>query len=203
MRVIEVFADIACPFTHVGLRRIRAYRRERGNADPLLRVHAWPLELVNGAGLQGSVLAPKISALRAEVAPDLFGGFVAAQFPQTMLPALAVEAAAYRDGIAVGERFSFAARTALFERGLDVSNPDVLRALREETGVAEPSTDDELAVRLDFEDGKRREVAGSPHFFTARGDYFCPSLDIEHSDGRLEVSFDAEGFADFMSAAFD
>jgi predicted DsbA family dithiol-disulfide isomerase len=203
MRVVEVFADVACPFTHVGLRRISAYRRERGTMEPMLRLRAWPLELVNGESLQGPALAPKIAALRAEVAPDLFVGFDGPRFPRTTLPALATEAAAYRQGVEVGEAFSLAVRTALFERGLDVSAPDVLRALRHEHGVPPPDDADESAVRADFDEGTRRGVAGSPHFFTARGDFFCPSLAIERQDGRLEVSFDAEGFQEFISAAFE
>jgi predicted DsbA family dithiol-disulfide isomerase len=203
MRVVEVFADVACPFTHVGLRRISAYRRERGTTEPMLRVRAWPLELVNGESLQGPALAPKIAALRAEVAPDLFVGFDETRFPRTTQPALAAEAAAYGQGVEVGETFSLAVRTALFERGLDVSAPDVLRGLRQEHGVHQPTEADQSAVRADFDEGTRRGVAGSPHFFTAHGDFFCPSLEIVHHDGRLEVSFDADGFQEFISAAFD
>ena len=55
----------------------------------------------------------------------------------------------------------------------------------------------------DFAEGKRRGVVGSPHFFTADGDFFCPSLDIEHSDDGYEVSFDPVGFNRFVAAAFD
>src|SRR3954464_13451066 len=47
---IEVFADVACPFTHVGLCRLVARRRE-SNSDAVLWVRAWPLELVNGEPL--------------------------------------------------------------------------------------------------------------------------------------------------------
>ena len=203
MKVVEVFADIACPFTHVGLRRFQAYRQEHGTTEPVLRVRSWPLELVNGEALDGPSLVPKIAALRADVAPDLFAGFDEHHFPATTLPAMAAEAAAYRQGLEVGERFSLAVRDALFEDGLDVSDADVLRRLREDHRVPAPTDADRSAVRDDFAEGKRRDVSGSPHFFTAEGDFFCPSLDIEHDADGYEVSFDAVGFQRFVSAAFD
>ena len=203
MKVLEVFADVACPFTHAGLRRFEAYRQQHGKTEPVLRVRAWPLELVNGEALDGPSLVPKIEALRADVAPDLFAGFDEHHFPATTLPALAAEAAAYRQGLGVGERFSLAVRHALFEDGLDVSDPDVLRSLREAHGVLEPTRADRTAVRNDFTEGKRRDVSGSPHFFTADGDFFCPSLEIEHDDDGYEVSFDIAGFQRFVAAAFD
>lgn len=203
MKVVEVFADVACPFTHAGLCRFKAYRQQRGKIEPILRVRAWPLELVNGKALDGPSLVPKIEALRADAAIDLFVGFDEQQFPVTTLPAMASEAAAYRQGLEVGERFSFAVRHALFEEGLDVSDADVLRSLREARGVPEPIEADRSAVLNDFAEGKRRGVSGSPHFFTAEGDFFCPSLDIAHHDDGDEVSFDPAGFQRFVSAAFD
>jgi hypothetical protein len=66
MSRIEVFADIVCPFTHVGLRRLSEARRGR-EVSPVVRVRAWPLELVNGRALDGPSLIPKIAALRADV----------------------------------------------------------------------------------------------------------------------------------------
>jgi 2-hydroxychromene-2-carboxylate isomerase len=203
VRVVEVFADVACPFTHTGLRRISAWRSEHGLVEPLLRLRAWPLELVNGASLQGATLAPEIAALRRDVAPDLFASFDPDRFPLTSLPAMISEAAAYRRGIAVGERFSLAVRTALFEDGLDIADPAVLRAVRSHVGAPPPIPEDERAVMADYEEGKRRHVAGSPHFFTADGSFFCPSLQIEHgAHGALDVTFDVVGFQRFLASAF-
>jgi 2-hydroxychromene-2-carboxylate isomerase len=115
---------------------------------------------------------------------------------------MAAEAAAYRHGVRAGEEFSFAVRHALFEDGLDVSDGRVLQALLEQQGVDGPSDDDRRAVHDDLADGQRRGVAGSPHFFTADGSFFCPSLDIEHDGDGYAVSFDAEGFQEFVSAVF-
>jgi len=202
-RVVEVFADVACPFTHVGLHRIQAYRDQHGKSEPILRVRAWPLVLVNGTALDGPSLRPKVDALRAEVAPDLFVGFDEHRFPTTTFPAMAAEAAAYRQSLEVGERFSLAVRDALFEDGLDVSDEEVLARVRRSHGVPEPSDDDRYAVWQDFARGRRRGVSGSPHFFTATGDFFCPALDIAHGEDGYHVSFDSDGFDTFAAAVFD
>ena len=41
-----VFADVRCPFTHVGLRRFVQRRDQLGRTD-VVRVRLWPVELVN------------------------------------------------------------------------------------------------------------------------------------------------------------
>jgi predicted DsbA family dithiol-disulfide isomerase len=202
MDVVEVFADVACPFTHVGVDRFIKYRQQWNKTEPILRFRAWPLEIVNSVPLAGLSLAPKIKALRCGVAPDLFAGFHETRFPSTSLPAMAAEAAAYRQGLEVGERFSVAVRRALFEDGLDISDEDVLRILRHSQGVPRPSETDRCSVESDFAEGERRGVTGSPHFFTAAGDFFCPSLDIERDHDRFEVTFDPDGFNRFVAAVF-
>lgn len=203
MKVLEVFADVACPFAHVGLARFAAYRRERALSEPILRVRAWPLELVNESPFDGLALTPKIDALRADVAPDRFGRFDPHRFPATSLPALVSEAAAYRTGLEHGERFSLAVRRSLFDEGRDVSDSGVLRALRAAHDIPDPTSADEAAVQADFADGRARGVEGSPHFFTPDGAFFCPSLDIEHDDEGYAVAFDAAGFQRFIAAVFD
>jgi predicted DsbA family dithiol-disulfide isomerase len=131
---IEVFADILCPFTHVGLRNLVA-RRDELDRPVAIVVRAWPLELVNGEPLDASLLAEEVAELRAQVAPTLFLGFDATQFPTTSLPALAIANAAYRRDPRLGEQVSLALRDALFEVGLDVSNPDVLDDISARYGV--------------------------------------------------------------------
>ena len=126
LRILEVFADIYCPYTHVGLRRLVGIRADLGRSDVVLRVRAWPLELVNGAALTAHHAAEEIEALREVVAPDLFVGFDVTRFPTTTLPALSLAAAAYRAGNAAGEAVSLALRTALFEDGRDVSDSEEL-----------------------------------------------------------------------------
>src|SRR5690242_6146421 len=116
---IEVFADIVCPFTHVGLRRLREARAQRHGKTPI-RVHAWPLEFVNGQPVDRHLVAHEIAALRASVAPELFTGFDGASWPATSIPAFGLVANAYGHEDATGEAITFAVRDALFEQGLDI-----------------------------------------------------------------------------------
>lgn len=200
MQQIEVYADVACPFAHAGLRRFADLRRERGAPGPLLRVRAWPLELVNDTPHSGRHLAPEIVALQSEVAPELFAGFDADRFPTTTLTTLAAAAAAYRAGPGPGEAFSLGVRDALWEQGLDVSDLEVLTQLAARVDVPLATEDDEAAVLAELAEGRRRGVTGSPHFFTDSGDFFCPSLDITTDAGQMKVSFDRQGFEAFMAA---
>lgn len=197
-----MFADVGCPYTHAGLRALVAQRTERGLTEPLLRVRAWPLEIVNDGPLTGSSLAPGVEALQDGPAPLLFGGFDAADFPPTTLPALVSTAAAYRAGAETGEAFSLAVRDALWERGRDVADHAVLAELRTALGVPDPTTADNASIDSDLAEGRARGVTGSPHFFTSSGDFFCPTLTISHDDGSMQVTFDADGFHQFVSAVF-
>lgn len=195
---IEVFADIWCPFTHVSLRKVAAARSE-GRFDAVMRVRAWPLELVNGVPLSPSHVAEEIEELRAHVDPAAFAGFDQGRFPQTTLPALRLTALAYDRGAPVGEAVALGLRDRLFERGQDVSDSAVLAAVAAEHGLdlaAEPSSPPEA----DWEEGKRRGVSGSPHFFTPSGGFFCPSMEIEKVEGHLHVRSDAAGFDRFLAS---
>ena len=198
---IEVFGDIWCPFTHVGLRRLVAARAAK-DVQVSLRVHAWPLEWVNGRPLAGDLVASEIEALRSCVAPGLFSGFDPATFPHTMIPALGLAAAAYRLGDDVGEQVSLRVRDALFEEGRDVADPAELRSIGADFGV-EPLVGPaaEAAVRADWELGRARNVRGSPHFFVGDRNWFCPSLRVHHEGSTFDVSVDSEALDDFYSTA--
>ncbi len=201
MSRIEVFADIVCPFTHVGLRRLRE-ARERLGARPSIRVRAWPLEWVNGVGPGADLVAEEVEALRAQVAPELFAGFDPDLFPLTSIPAHGLGAAAYAVDEATGASVSFALRDALFEEGRDVSEPDVLRDIGRPFGV-EPLTGEiaERAVRADWERGKARSVQGSPHFFVGDDSWFCPGLDIRREAEHFDIHVADERLRDFYAAA--
>ena len=176
--VIEVFADIWCPFAHVGLRAIEEQRARAGRSDVAIRVRAWPLELVNGAPLDHAVTKEHADDLRNQVAPDLFAHLDVDRFPTSTLEALALANRAYRTDLHIGERVSFALRDALFEEGRDISDPVTLENLAHDLGVVMPDESDRAAVLADWDEGKRRGVLGSPHFFCGDTDVFCPSLDI-------------------------
>ena len=202
MSEITVFADVACPFAHVSLHRLSARLLDVGRDPWDLRVRAWPLERVNESPMTGESLVPKIHALRGSVAPDLFNGFERDSFPRTTVPALAAEAAAYRIDPEVGLRCALALRAALFERGADVGDAGVVAAITEPLGVPAITQADLDTVTTDQALGEEMGVQGSPHFFTADGDFFCPSLDIQHDDDddSYRVSFDREGFERFMAS---
>jgi predicted DsbA family dithiol-disulfide isomerase len=202
VRDIEVFADIVCPFTHVGLRRLTEARAARGDTS-VLRVRAWPLEWINGHPVERELAAREIEALRSSVAPDLFQGFDAAKWPRSSLPAFGVVAAAYAVDDATGAQVSLAVRSALFEDGLDISDPDVIRGVGDAFGVTPFSTaSTRAAVENDWELGKAREVKGSPHFFVGDADWFCPSLDIRHDGGQFSIEPATDSMREFYEAVF-
>ena len=197
--VIEVFADIWCPFTHVGLRAIDEERVRTGRTDVAIRVRAWPLELVNGVPLDPAVTKAHADELREQVAPELFRQLDVDRFPTSTLDALALANRAYRTDLHVGERVSFALRDALFEQGRDVSDPETLEVLEHDFGVVTPDESDRAAVLADRDEGKRRGVLGSPHFFCGDTDVFCPALDItKDSIDGLSIVRDVSRLTQFL-----
>ena len=205
MRTIEVFADILCPFTHVGLHTLIDRRTERGLSEPRLRIRAWPLELINGKPLDPHHIDAEIVALRGSVRPDLFAGFSIDTFPMTSMAAFALTAAADRSGDPVViEEVGMALRDALFEQGLDIGRPEVVEAIARRFSLEPLNPDDtEAAVRADWDEGKRRGVVGSPHFFTGQDDgWFCPGLDISRdSRGDFVVAW-KKGTENFVGSVF-
>lgn len=200
MTTIDVYADIWCPFAYVGLRSTLAMRDRLGRADVALRVRAWPLELVNQAPMDPQKTAEHVEVLRDQVAHDLFRGFDPTNFPTTSLPALAVSARAYRDSIKTGEAMVLALREALFENGLDISSPEVLKRVSQQVGVGTAELEDRESVLSDYERGKELGVKGSPHFFCGEDDMFCPSLDISRNEeGHMQVRRNAENLEAFLT----
>lgn len=200
---IEVFADVACPFTHVGLRRF-VERRDKGGPEVRLRVRSWPLEVVNGEPLDPDFIADEVDEIREQVAPDLFDGFDRRAFPATSMPALALAAAAYAVDVTTGEAVSLELRDLLFEQGRDVADDAVLSRVAEVHGVAFDAARPPLdAVHADHAEGRHRGVIGSPHFFTPAGGFFCPSLDVgRDAAGHLRITADPAGFQTFLDGCF-
>jgi predicted DsbA family dithiol-disulfide isomerase len=188
VEVVEVFADVTCPFAHVELRQFIARRTELGVTGPRLRVRAWPLELVDDGPIDADEVAEHVDALRDQVAPGLFRRFRSDAVPHSALPAFALAAEAYAQGDDVGEAVSLAVRDALFENGLDVSDSHVLAAIGREHGVGRPSGRARDAYRADYDDGLARAVKGSPHFFVGERGLFSPLLQIDERDGRIVIT---------------
>lgn len=202
--MIEVFADIWCPFAHAGLRTVARRRAERGLAVPIV-VRAWPLELVNGAPLDPRTTLDHVQELRDQVAPDLFRDFDVDNFPTSTLEALALVERARRESQELAERVSFEVRIALFEAGLDISDPIVLSRLADTFDISMPDDSDRSAVIADWHEGQARGVKGSPHFFCGDLDSFCPSLDISRSPGaaHLTIASDTIGLDRFLDGCFE
>ena len=205
MRSVEVFADILCPFTHVGLHTLIDRRSERGLDEPRLRIRAWPLELVNGAPLDAHHIAAEIVALRESVRPDLFTGFSVETFPKTSMAAFALTAAADRtDDPVLIEDVGMALRDAVFEDGLDIGQPAVVVSIAGRFGIEPLDPGSTLAaVRADWDEGAARGVIGSPHFFTGDGgNWFCPGLAISRDDvGNFVIAW-KQGTEDFVESVF-
>lgn len=194
---IEVFADITCPFTHVGLRRVSA---EFGD-EVRVRVRAWPLEWVNGEPMAAEAVAIKAAVLREQLLVDAFRGLRPDSWPATTIPALNLAAEAYGRDHATGFAVSLAVRDALFEQGRDIGSIEVLAELATEHDLPSPGAEPHQAVLDDYEDGRRRGVRGSPDFFVLGQEFFCPALDLGHdAEGRLQARFDVAGFDRFVAA---
>jgi predicted DsbA family dithiol-disulfide isomerase len=197
--LLEVFADLWCPFAHLGLRAAKATCHEVGRDDVVLWVRAWPLELVNGEPMDPKRAATNAAALRDQVAPDRFAHVATESFPASTLPGLALAHAAYQVSPEVGEQMSFALRDALFEEGRDVSDPAVLTELAERLGVPAPSDEDRAGVLEDYAEGQARGVVGSPHFFCGSSDHFCPSLEITQTEDGRRIRLQAAELAEFLT----
>jgi predicted DsbA family dithiol-disulfide isomerase len=197
--VIEVFADIWCPFAHVGLRAVKEQRARIGRNDVAIRVRAWPLELVNGAPLDPAITWEHANDLREQVAPELFRHVDADRFPSSTLGALALANRAYRTNLHIGERVSFALRDALFEEGQDISDRVVLEYLAHDLGVVMPDESDRSDVVADWHGGIQRGVLGSPHFFCGSESVFCPSLNVttDHIES-VSIARDVSRLTGFM-----
>jgi 2-hydroxychromene-2-carboxylate isomerase len=196
MATIEVFAELTCPFTHVALRRFVSEA-----PDLALYVRAWPLELVNGVPLDPDHVAREVAALREQVAPHLFRGFDAARFPRTSIPAFGLVAAAYGRNLDAGREVSLSLRNAIFEEGRPVDD-ELLHEIGRRAGV-EPvdAASAEASARADWDEGTRRGVKGSPHFFTGAGSWFCPQLEITKRGETFDISVNEAALAEVVAAA--
>ncbi len=196
---IEVFADITCPFTHVGLKQVVRHVAEMN--DPVaVVVRAWPLEWVNGTPLDVDAVVVKAKALSQQLGVDDFSGLRADRWPKTTIPALNLAASAYERDAATGLAVSMELRSALFEQGVDVGDPVALELIATAHGLPVPGREASQSVQRDYDAGRARPVQGSPHFFVGGDGFFCPALDLGHDTaGHLTARFDSEMLAEFFA----
>ena len=198
---VEVFADITCPFTHVGLERVVEHVADHP-IDVIVR--AWPLEWVNGTPLDFDAVQTKAQVLNGQLDVHMFAGLRPDRWPTTTIPALNLVALAYARDAATGLTVSIVLRRALFEHGLDVADDDVLATIADDYGLQHPGTTESPAIRADYDEGRTRGVSGSPHFWVGEDNFFCPALDIGHdAAGALTARFDAAGLARFFARIDD
>jgi predicted DsbA family dithiol-disulfide isomerase len=97
-----------------------------------------------------------------------------------------------------------ALRDAVFEHGLDIGRPEVVAAIAARFGLDPLDADTtESAVRADWDEGKRRGVVGSPHFFTpGGGGWFCPGLAISRDAAGAFVVAWKQGSEAFVDSVF-
>ena len=200
MATVVVYADIVCPFAYIGLTRLIQRRDELGRDDVRFRVRSWPLELVNGAPVDGTFIGEEIDEIRPQVASDLFVGFSVAAFPATSIPGLALTSVAYEIDDATGESVAMELRRLLFEEGVDIAQPTVLADIARRHHIPDLGT--EGSVLAEYAEGRARHVVGSPHFFIDELSMFCPTLDIKRVDGVLQVHVDQVAFDALLVACF-
>jgi len=201
--MIEIFADVWCPFAYVGIRRVFQYRDEIGRNDVPIIVRSWPLELVNDAPMAQAKALGNCDALRRQVAADQFANTELSNFPSTTLDALTLIAQAYEQDVSAGEKASIVVREAIFERGDDVADESMLQRIASSLGVSYVPDADHVLVRHDWEEGKARGVVGSPHFFNGSVGVFCPSLQLTRTeDSGLIIQANAEKLAAFLKTCF-
>jgi predicted DsbA family dithiol-disulfide isomerase len=195
---VEVFADITCPLTHVGLKRVVAHL-DQVSDDVEVIVRAWPLEWVNGMPLDADIVKMKAGILDDQLGLSNFGGFDVERWPDTTIPALNLAAAAYEKDPATGLAVSLELRAALFEEAKNIADGDVLADIAAQHGLDSPAEEASPAVTADYEAGQEMGVIGSPHFFSRGTDFFCPALDIGHDEsGGLTARFDPVGLQSFL-----
>jgi predicted DsbA family dithiol-disulfide isomerase len=196
---LEVFADITCPFTHVGLKRVIEHIAQIDHAVAV-HVRAWPLEWVNETGLDVDAVEMKAKALTEQLGVDDFSGLDHDHWPDSTIPALELAAAGYARDMATGLAVSLELRSALFEHGRNVGAPEVLAEIAANHDLSAPEPGASAAVQADYDEGRGRGVSGSPHFFVGQDNFFCPALDLGHdAEGNLTARLDIDGLAAFFA----
>jgi 2-hydroxychromene-2-carboxylate isomerase len=97
---------------------------------------------------------------------------------------------------------ALAVRTALFEDGRHLADPDVIADLARAHGIDDPGPAAAAAVAADYAEGRRRNVLGSPEFILGDRSYFCPALQIQRTGDVVVINLDTERFEAFIADCF-
>ena len=191
--IVEVFADVSCPFAHVGLRRFVEQRalvltgRPRPSSPRVAaRARQWlsarspnrPRHMSRSFATKSHPISSPASTLdrspnrhsrRWDWRPPHIGSAIASG-----------NGSAWRYAMLSSKPAATSATRRYSER----SRPN------RESSV--PTSDAVDAVIADWEEGKRRGVRGSPEFFVKGRGYFCPTLDITRVGGQLHIVRDID-----------
>ena len=182
---------------------IRDYRNAIEGDDTAIIVRSWPLELVNDAPMDPVKAKNNCDALREQVAPDAFACVDVEKFPTSTLDALTLVTRGYDISLQLGEAASFRVREALFEEGRDISDRSVLDDIAGELEISDYYDPQHNAVRADWEEGKKRGVIGSPHFFHGALGTFCPSLQMTREPATgITINTDTTRLQQFLQQCF-
>jgi predicted DsbA family dithiol-disulfide isomerase len=176
---VVVYSDIACPWSHLAVHRLRTTRRRLGLDGRVVLVHrAFPLELINQEPTPKRVLDAEIPVVGGL---DPGAGWQVWQAPEwewpvTTLPALEAVRAAELQSPTAAEELDHLLRRALFAESRCISMRSVIlevaRACAQVDAAALATCIDEGWTRRAIMDDlatARKHVEGSPHLFLADG----------------------------------
>jgi predicted DsbA family dithiol-disulfide isomerase len=195
---VAVFSDIACPWSHLAVHRLRSTRRRLGLDGRVVLVHrAFPLELVNRRATPKRVLdaeIPVAGGLEPGAGWQVWQG-PEWEWPVTTLLALEAVRAAGLQGPTAAEELDWRLRRALFAESRCISLRSVILEIAEECEHLDASLlagclDEGRTRRAVIEDlaTAREHVVGSPHVFLPDGSSaFNPGVRVrwegEHGRG--------------------
>jgi predicted DsbA family dithiol-disulfide isomerase len=177
---IVVFSDIACPFAHVLLHRLRAARNRLGLDDRVhIDHHAFPIELLNrspGTRHGSDSEIPALGAIEPGAGWQLWQG-PDYHYPSTVLPAFEAVQAAKHQSLAASEALDTAIRHAFWRHSRPVHlHHELLDIARTVDRVDAERLEHDLthgtARRAVFDDAAiaaSDTVAMSPHVFLPDG----------------------------------
>lgn len=198
---IVVFADLGCPWAHVGVHRLHAARKRVGRSVSI-DVRVFPLEIINSQptpfrGLQNEI--PVLSEMEPDAGWELWAGD-ATTWPVTTLLSMEAVEAAKEQGLDASAQLDHALRRALFGESRCISMRHVILEVAAScTGVDVPA----LAAALD--DGRARRsmldgyrtaadaIQGSPHYFLADGtSSHNPGVDFHWDKAQHRIVIDCD-----------
>ena len=198
---IQVWSDLLCPFTYVGLLRLRRARSRLGLDGVVQLEHrTFPLELFNGPHPRRGTDTEAVGL--GHIEPDAqFRVWAAADdlYPHTVLLAAEAVHAASAQSLAAGEALDLALRRAFWTHSRSISHRQVILDIAGEspTGLVDVTA---LAAALDsgryradvmadFAVAQTGTVAGSPTFrFADATTVTNPGIHV-HWDGPWAAGF--------------